>query len=120
MRLKIFLFLLVFLVIQVPPSSGSDCPGVTRPLYPVAGYQQLPVGATAVGLTIPAGAIQMAVAMVETDAIRYRDDGTDLTSTVGTPVQINVPITICRGSLSKFKAIRVTTNATLNILYYRQ
>jgi hypothetical protein len=83
------------------------------------GYSQLAVSSTAVGLSaIPSDAIR-AIISVATDAIRYRDDGTNPTASVGMPVAANATIELpSRESIVAFKAIRVTTDAVLNISYY--
>jgi len=85
------------------------------------GYQQITVSTTAIGLTIPAGTIR-AIIGVELQPLRYRDDGTNPTSTVGFLKQandyfeINGPL-----ALANFMAIRSdASDATLNIIYYGQ
>jgi len=83
------------------------------------GYQQLAVSSTAVALTVPAGTTR-AVCKVATNAIRYRDDGVNPTATVGYPVAANGELEL-HGTeqLSAFKAIRQSSDATLDILYYK-
>ena len=83
------------------------------------GYQQLTVSTTAVGLTLPTGA-QRAVIHIEAQPIRYRDDGTDPTSTVGVLVKADVSFELnSLLSLRQFKAIRSgSVDATVNVVYY--
>lgn len=84
-----------------------------QPLIP-KGFDQQTLAGTAQGLTVPQNAIY---AMIQTEsAIRYRDDGTDPTTTVGIqlPAQAAVFYT---GDLSKFKMIAVVA-AVVNIAYY--
>lgn len=87
------------------------------------GYAQVTVSTTAVGLTIPEGATS-AVITVETDNIRWRDDATDPTSTVGMfTMQTQSFELVSSKSLSQFKAIRdasATADAILNISFYRK
>jgi hypothetical protein len=83
------------------------------------GYQQLTVSTTAVGLSVPAKAIR-AVIGVEAQPIRWRDDGTNPTSSVGTLQKADTFIEIYDPkALNAFKAIRQdASDATLNISYY--
>lgn len=88
------------------------------------GYRQVSVSTVAVGLgTIPTGA-NRALITVETDNIRWRDDSTPPTATVGMFVQQTQAFELSGpASISQFKAIR-DTNATsdviLNINFYKQ
>lgn len=90
------------------------------PLVPL-GFQQLSVSNTAVALTVPTGGnVTVAIIYVETAAIRWRDDGTSPTASVG---MIALPDSILHlenlGNLAAIKFIRRDgTNATLNISYY--
>ena len=96
----------------------TGCPGITTPLAP-AGYQQITVSTTAVGLTVPAGT-RMAIAVIEDQPLRYRDDGTDPTATVGTVIKADNSISICGSALGAFKAIRDGgTDAVLSVNYYK-
>ena len=80
------------------------------------GYQQLTVSSSAVALTVPAGAA-FALINVETDAVRWRDDGTNPTATVGMKVLVDGSLEY-DGDLAAIKFIRVTTDAKLNVSYY--
>jgi len=83
------------------------------------GYQQLTVSTTALSLTVPAKAIR-AVIGVEAQPIRWRDDGTNPTSSVGMLQKADTFIEIYDPqALNAFKAIRQdASDATLNISYY--
>ena len=86
------------------------------------GFEQLTVSSTAVGLaSIPANANKV-IATVEDATLRYRDDGTNPTSTVGLKVFTAGTIILnSRDSLDNFKAIRTGgTNSELNISYYER
>jgi hypothetical protein len=80
------------------------------------GYQQITSLATAVGLTIPAGATK-AIVVAETQDVRWRDDGTAPTASVGMSLPKGVVLTITDLS-SKIKFIETTTSAKLNVSYY--
>jgi hypothetical protein len=80
------------------------------------GYQQLTSLSSAAALTVPAGAT-VALIHAESQSIRWRDDGTAPTTTVGMPVAAGENI-FFTGSLSGFKAIEVSASAKLNISYY--
>ena len=83
------------------------------------GYQQITVSTSAVGLTVPAGATR-AVLGIEAQPLRYRDDGTDPTTSVGFLVAAGGTMELdSKESLEAFKAIRSSgSDATLNVLYY--
>lgn len=84
------------------------------------GYEQLTVADTAVGFaSIPTNA-DKAVIVVEDKTIRWRDDGTNPTSTVGTKAFANTWITLeGRQKITQFKAIRQgADSAKLSISYY--
>ena len=88
-------------------------------------FDSITVSNTAVGLTQSnvRGSSSQPMAeevllTVETDQIRWRDDGTDPTSSVGHLVNPGGLITLSsRDRIEKFRAIRVTTNATLRVSY---
>lgn len=119
--LRILVLTLLMLPLHAPevlPQAAGMCPGVN--FFPRAlGYQQLTVDGTARSFTLPAGrTVRLAVAVVETNPIRYRDDGTAPTASVGTPVDPKNTIYICSGSVASFQAIRTGSSAVLNIHYY--
>lgn len=97
--------------------SAEICPGVLFPLAPI-GYESLSVGATAVGLTIPARAEQ-AYGVLEDNAVRYRDDGTDPTADEGLLLPTGSVVVICSPSLGRIKFISDTGAAgILKVAYY--
>lgn len=84
------------------------------------GYQQITTVSAATALTVPTGAKE-AIITVEGQAVRYRDDGTDPTATVGMPLAVTgtgQPLDYT-GTLSAIKFIEQTSGAKLNILYYK-
>lgn len=83
------------------------------------GFQQLTVSTTAVGLTVPAGATR-AVCHVQSQPLRWRDDGTNPTSSVGVLTAAAVIFELHGTySMNAFKAIRSgSTDSVLEISYY--
>lgn len=82
------------------------------------GYQQLTSLAAATGLTVPAGA-DCCVIFAETQAVRFRDDGTNPTATIGVPLAVGVEFFYI-GPMSAIKFIEQTASAKLNVAYYKR
>ena len=82
------------------------------------------VSDTAIGLTAAKAAVAKAVFItIETDAIRYRVDGTDPTATEGHSVAAAQNLYFAAPNvggliLTQLKMIRVTTDATARVTYY--
>lgn len=98
------------------PTKSSAVPSTLTAL----GYQQIVSPVAATGLTVPAGAT---LAVIEVDvtaghSIRWRDDGTAPTATVGMELQPGSQMTYA-GPLAAFQAIQTAVNATINISYYK-
>lgn len=86
-------------------------------IYPVQGaYQQLAVD-TATALTVPDDAI-LIIVLCQTQAVRWRDDGTSPTATVGMPMAVGEKL-IYNGDLTKIKFISQTSGGVVNISYYK-
>lgn len=86
------------------------------------GFEQRTVSTSAVGFaSIPLQA-NKAIVVVEDATIRYREDGTNPTSSVGTKQFVNSTIIIeGRTRLTQFRAIRQgSTDALLSINYYER
>lgn len=85
------------------------------------GYQQITVSTSAVALTVPKNATS-AIIIVQDQTVRWRDDGTAPTATVGMPVfPGNVIQLNSAQQIADFRAIRDTSadsDAILNITYY--
>jgi hypothetical protein len=96
---------------------NSDGEFLTAPagLTPL-GYQQITSLSAAAALTVPAGATA-ALISAESQGMRWRDDGTNPTASVGMPIAAGESI-FFTGSLSAFKAIEQTASAKLNVNYY--
>lgn len=80
------------------------------------GYQQITDLSSAVGLTVPQGTT-MALITPETQGVRWRDDGTVPTSSVGMPIAAGAYLNY-DGDLNRVKFIEQTASAKLNISYY--
>jgi hypothetical protein len=81
------------------------------------GYQQITALSASTALTVPIGA-SFAVIVPETQAVRYRDDGTAPTGSVGQPLAVGVVLTYA-GNLAAIRFIEQAASAKLNVLYYR-
>ena len=87
--------------------------GETFPL----GYAQQSVSSTSVALSgIPANA-RFVVVNTETVGLRWRDDGTAPTATVGMPLDAGATMTY-DGNLSALRLIAQSGTATVNVAYY--
>lgn len=93
------------------------------------GYQQITTISSATGLTVPAAPTETvthapaarankAFIIAETQDVRWRDDGTNPTSTVGMLLQKNEEFWYT-GDINAIKFIEVTSGASLSVSYYR-
>lgn len=93
--------------------------GVKDQILENKGYQQITSLTSSTALTVPAGA-KFALIQAETAAVRYRDDGTAPTSTVGmwlAPTSATAYIALWyTGKLEKLRFISAT--GILNVSYY--
>ena len=80
------------------------------------GYQQITNVSSAVGLTVPSGATRALIAPLTKD-IRWRDDGTNPTASVGMPVTAGTYLSY-DGDLNRIQFIETSASAELNITYY--
>jgi hypothetical protein len=80
------------------------------------GYQQITSLSSAQSLTVPQGAT-MAVIAPLTQGIRWRDDGTAPTASVGMPVAAGAYLNY-DGDLKRIQFIEQTGSAELNVSYY--
>lgn len=88
------------------------------------GYQQITSLGSAANLTVPArdkmgNKQQATIALItpEAQAVRWRDDGTAPTSTVGMPLAVGVTLQY-DGDLTNIKFIEQASGAKINISYY--
>jgi hypothetical protein len=89
-----------------------------KPSAQALGYTQITNLAAAVGLgTIPEGT-ETVLVQAQTQNVRYRDDGTDPTASVG---MILVALTVYEFSVSqlaRMRFIEATASAVLNLSFY--
>ena len=89
------------------------------------GYQRISSLSSATALTVPTvdpvsglnAKPTIALITPETQNVRWRDDGTDPTSSVGMPLSAGVTLQY-DGDLRRIKFIETTAGAVLNISYY--
>jgi hypothetical protein len=81
------------------------------------GYQQITSLTSAQSLTVPSGSAFCYVT-VEGTNVRWRDDGTAPTASVGMPIYAGQAPLLFSGDLSVVKFIQVSASATLNVAYY--
>jgi len=85
------------------------------------GYQQITALSASTALTVPAGA-KYALIQAEVQEVRYRDDGTAPTGTVGmwlAPSTADAYIALWyTGKLSALRFIESAASAKLNVSYY--
>lgn len=92
---------------QITAVSGSYLP---------LGYQQITSLSSSTALTVPTGA-RLALIQPETQGVRWRDDGSAPTTSVGMPLPPGATLQY-DGSLSAIRFIETTASAKLNIAYY--
>lgn len=80
------------------------------------GYQQITSLSSAAGLTVPQGAT-LALIVPETQNVRWRDDGTNPTASVGMPIFVGASLSY-DGDFNRIKFIEESASAKLNISYY--
>ena len=88
-----------------------DCGGLTA-----LGYQQITNLSTSTALTVPSGA-KTAVIQAKVADVRWRDDGTAPTASVGMTLPANGE-RVFNASLSAVRFIQVTAGAIIDVSYY--
>lgn len=86
------------------------------------GYQQITSLSAAVALTVPTAGpgsapARMAIIQAEAQIVRWRDDGTNPTASVGMTIAAADTL-IYTGDLTAIKFIEATASAKLNVSYY--
>jgi hypothetical protein len=81
------------------------------------GYQQVTALSSAAALTVPAGTL-LAVLQAEGADVRYRDDDTNPTSSVGMIIAAGTSV-VYNGQLSRLRFIESGGTAKLNVSYYK-
>ena len=98
---------------------GTITPGVTPVyLYDSAGASQMALAvATNTTLTVPAGAT-LAQICVEGASVRYRDDGTAATASLGTPAAAGACFSYS-GPLASLSFTAQSGSPTIDVSYYK-
>ncbi len=88
------------------------------------GYQQITTISSSTALTVPTtdanGSLQkpvLAIIIAEAQAVRWRDDGTAPSATVGMPLAVGVTF-VYDGDLTKIRFFEQAGGAKLNVSYY--
>lgn len=88
------------------------------------GYQQITSVSASTALTVPTRDPQgnvcqptMALIVCETQAVRWRDDGTAPSATVGMPLAVGVAMNY-DGDLNKIRFFEQVASAKINVSYY--
>ena len=85
------------------------------------GYQQITSLSSSTGLTVPTlNGIKPTFALLQCEAqsVRWRDDGTAPTATVGMILNVGDPPYPYDGDLSAIRFIESTASGKLNVSYY--
>lgn len=92
-----------------------------RPPFPIEdSHETVDVEDAAVGLNAPPEA-RYALIRVGAEPIRWRDDGEDPTDSEGYPQAAGDFLElVSREQIAGFKAIRVGSNSTLSVSYYKE
>lgn len=80
------------------------------------GYQQITSLSSAAGLTPPQGAT-LALIVPESQNVRWRDDGTNPTASVGMPIFVGASLSY-DGDFNKIKFIEEAASAKINVSFY--
>lgn len=109
-------------VYVVDPATGAAArPGAPPRLTPL-GYCQLTGMSASTALSTCAGGLPatatVAQLCADTQAVRYRDDGTAPTASIGMPIAAGACLAYS-GSLSAIRFIQSTSGAILNVSFYR-
>jgi len=88
------------------------------------GYQQITSLSTSTALTVPAVDVNgtacrptVAVIIPQTQTVRWRDDGTAPTASIGMPLAAGVTLQY-DGDLTQIRFIQQSASAVLNVSYY--
>lgn len=90
---------------------------VTDAKRPPVGFEQIAVLTAATGLT-PPGNARMALIQAEAQTVRWRDDATDPTATVGMQLAAAAAPLKYVGNLNAIKFIEAAIGGILNVSYY--
>jgi hypothetical protein len=112
---RILLVLACLLPVQLFAASGQ--PVIDGFLEP-NGYVQITSLATSVGLGTVPGLTKLVLIQCEAQNVRWRDDGTDPTTTVGMILEVGQTL-VYNGNPQEIEFIEVTAGAILNVTYLK-
>jgi hypothetical protein len=97
-----------------------SAPAMAQSGHPSIGYQQITSLASATNLTVPTtgGPVVWALICAETAGVRWRDDGTAPTASVGQPLAAGQCFQYA-GPLLTIQFIAQTGSPVLDVSYYR-
>lgn len=106
------------------PSAQANCSIIGMPA--AFAFETITVSSTGIGFTAatyaPATGPQamMALITIETNAIRFRSDGTAPTAAIGHPVSAGSTIEVCgTANVRNFLMIRQSADASASVSYFR-
>jgi hypothetical protein len=102
--------------VEVKNDTGSPLAVRQSGIAPPLGYAQLSIS-NAAGLGAPPGGAVTALVIPHGGAVRWRDDGTSPTASVGMYLAADTPLTY-QGTLSALKLIAVTGTVEVNVSFY--
>ena len=85
--------------------------------YKALGYTQVTGLSASTGLSIPAGTTLILVTP-ETQAVRWRDDGTAPTGSVGYPLPVGAELRYIAEQMAALRFIEQLPSAKLNVVFY--
>ncbi len=83
------------------------------------GYVQITNLTASTALTIPAGT-SLILVQPQTQAVRWRDDGSDPTASVGYPLAVGSELRYTCAQMSRLRFIEQTASAAINVVFYGQ
>lgn len=88
-----------------------------KPAMKQLGYQQITSLSSSTALTVPAGTA-LTIVTPQTQAVRWRDDGTAPTSTIGYPLAVGSELFYDGANAAALRFIEQTASAAINVCYY--
>lgn len=114
---------LLFGTVALVFAAGAAAAQQAAYVYTPLAFQNVSVtSALAVGLSVPtsASSARLVQLCIDSNQVRYRDDGTAPTTTTGMPwVQSLTPCFPYSGNMTAIQFIAVSTSTTLSMSFYR-
>lgn len=109
----------VYLVQPDTAPGGEQSPLIAgAQTYVAGGYQQVTGMSASTPLPSRPAVVRRAIIQAEAQAIRWRDDGTAPTATVGMLIPAGGELRYDGADMSAFRMIQVTAGAIANVAYY--